>query len=67
MTAKDYRLLARSLANAYTLMPQTLDAHRAWAHTVHCLTAALANDNPKFKRDTFLAAVGAADVEQATV
>ena len=61
MTRKDYRVIAAALAvvrpnryddDSYDLSP----AYRTWAATRDSMADALAEDNPRFDRDLFVAA-----------
>lgn len=57
MTRHDYTLLAVSLKEAE---PQYLFQHEGWLAAVKAVAVALARDNPRFDRQVFLKACGAA-------
>ena len=70
MSRKDYRVIARALADARPIPGMfdgcdgnTHDAYRraesVWRHLVEELACALASDNPRFRFDKFREACGA--------
>lgn len=59
MTKKDYVLIAKALRGARTALPsERPDAVQQSEDDAHSIADALAQDNPRFDRDRFLAACG---------
>lgn len=63
MISRDYKLLARAIAEAYAVFPHDVQPNRyAWIGidtVVRKLCDAMILDNPRFDKDTFLAAITA--------
>ena len=61
MTRKDYVLIAKAIAKAYTISDNHVDAVDTIAFVTECIADALADDNPRFDRARFIKATLADD------
>lgn len=60
MTKKDYELIARALKSTHQTVNVPTRVAQQWANDVCAIADALAQDNPRFDRERFLAACGVA-------
>lgn len=58
MTRKDYRAIAKVLREHLDATPETTGEVFQWGRMCHAFADMLAEDNPRFHRNTFLMACG---------